>query len=138
VDVVGRGLGSYEDRLAALLLPANGIFRRENDLAGRGAGAALEPLARDGDALVGIDARVEELVERLRVDHADGASPIDESFFKPDRAAIFTAASAVRFALRVCSMKSFPRSTVKLQVLHVAIMALQTRGDLYELRVDLG
>ena len=26
--------------------------------------------------------------------------------------AIFTAASAVRFALRVCSMKSFPRSTV--------------------------
>ncbi len=52
-----------------------------------------------------IDARVEELIERRRVDPARRASaPVDEALACTKSSAIFTAASALRLPLRVCSM----------------------------------
>ena len=136
VHVVGIGLGANQDRLASLLFPQDGVLGRKNDLSGRGSRRRVEALAGDLNALIGIDPRVKELIERLRVHHPDGATLVDQALRDeiagdPDR--------GLGAALRVTRLQHEELATLdgKLEVLHVAIVALEPFGDLFELREDL-
>ena len=100
-------------------------------------GEALSPLQATSILLVGIDARVEELVERLRVDHADGASLVDQAFVN-QIARDFHRGFGGALCVAGLQHEELPALDRELQVLHVAIMALEPRGDLFELCVDLG
>ena len=72
VDVLGARLEPHEDDVATI---ARGVLRfvgREHDLAGGGTGRCREP---GGDQLlgrVGIERRMEELIERCRIDPHQG------------------------------------------------------------------
>ncbi len=107
----------------------------------------MRPLAAPGDAgsprasrvfwRIGIDLRMEELVGELGLDPQHGSIAIDQP--SPTiSTATRSAASAVRFALRVCSTQSFPSCDRELDVLQVAEVALQPFEHGAELAMDLG
>ena len=74
MDVVGRRLVAHENCLEAVLFPRHGIVGRKDRLAGGRAGRSVKALADDLDRFVGIDARVEELIERRSGHHGNGAA----------------------------------------------------------------
>ena len=80
VHVVGRRLGAHED---TVLRPCSfhvTASSAENTIWPAAApGEALSPLQATLDLSARIDARVKELIERLRVDHSDGAPLVDQA-----------------------------------------------------------
>ncbi len=63
VNVLGAGLDADQDDLAALRLEGLGLVAVEHDLAGGRAGRRRQPGRDDVLFCVGIDGRMEELVE---------------------------------------------------------------------------
>ena len=73
VDVVRHRLAPHQDHLLALVHPFNGMVGGKHDLPAGGAGRRRQPPGggRNLLPLVPIEARSEELVERLRIDEQD-------------------------------------------------------------------
>ncbi len=136
VHVVGSGLRTHENGLAPLLFPRHRIFRRENDLAGRRSRRGVESLARSADRLTWIDPRVKELIERVRVDHSDGAPLVDESFVHEIERDFDRRLGAALCAARLQHEELSPLDR-ELEILHVAIMPLEPGRNLRELLVHL-
>ena len=80
VDVVGRRLPADEDHRLAGLAALLGAVGVEHDLAGGRAGRGVEPLRRDLELGVRVEARMEQLVELARVDPCDRLLSLDQSF----------------------------------------------------------
>ena len=114
------------------LLPRDRVVGREDDLPGGRARRSVEAFARDRELLVGIDARVKELIERLRVDHADGAALVDQPFVDEVERDLDRGLGA---ALRAARLQHEELAALdgELEILHVAIVALEPLGDLVEL-----
>ena len=112
VDIFRAGLDAHQDDLATERLQRFGIFGGEHDLAGRRPRRSRQAGADDIAAGVGRDGRMQQLVERGRIDArhrlvaSRSAPPATMS------TAMFSAALAVRFPARVCSIHSLPRSMV--------------------------
>ena len=75
-------------------------------------GDAFSPFAATSSSRIRVDPRMQQLVERRRDRCARRASSRVISPSSTIETAAFSAAAAVRFALRVWSRKSFPSSTV--------------------------
>ena len=80
VDVLGAGLDAHQHDLAALGLHVLGVFGREHDLAGRRAGRGRQAGADDVAFRLGIDGRVQQLVERGGIDADDRLLARDQPF----------------------------------------------------------
>ena len=137
VDVVGRRLPADEDhRLAGLAVLLGGVGV-EDDLPGGGAGRGVEALRRDLELGVRVEARVQELVELGRVDPRDRLVPLDQPFRgHVDRALD----RGGRRPLRGARLEEVevPLLDGELDVLHVAVVALERGHRLEELVVRLG
>ena len=68
VDVFGRGLDPHEDDALVLALERLRLVRREHDLAGSSAGRGRKPGCDQFALGLGIDGRMQQLVERRRLD----------------------------------------------------------------------
>ena len=111
VDVVGGGLGADEDHVLLRLAPRLGLVGVEHDLPAGRPRRGVEALRRDLEVRVGVDHRVQQLVELGGSIRATASSRVI-SPSSTIATALFTAAAAVRFAVRVCSMKSRSSSIV--------------------------
>ena len=80
VDVVRRGLQADEDHVFARSAALLGRIRVEHDRSRRRAGRCVQPAGSDLDRRVGIDHRVEQLIELSRVDPRDSLLAGDEPF----------------------------------------------------------
>ena len=103
VDVVGRRLPADEDHRAVLRRARPPCRRRRRSRRSPRPGDAFRPPRRLVGAAVGIDHRVQELVELRRVDAARPPPRARSAPPRPSTTATFSAAAAVRFAARVCS-----------------------------------
>jgi hypothetical protein len=111
VNVFRARLDAHQDDRAALALHLLGLVGREHDLAGGGPRRGGQAAADDVALRLRVDGRVEQLVERGRVDAGTASS----REIRPSPAmstAILRAALAVRLPERVCSIQSLPFSTV--------------------------
>ena len=100
-------------------------------------GEAGRPRGEHVVLALGIEHRVQQLVERGRLDAADRLVAADHALPRPCRTAIFSAAWAVRLPVRVCSIHSLPLLDRELDVLHVAVVRLELLAHLRELGEDL-
>ena len=81
VDVLGAGLDAHQDDLAPVRLQRLGLVGVEHDLAGRGARA--RPAGRvpcTSRSALGIDRRVQQLIERGGIDAGDRLRLVDQAF----------------------------------------------------------
>ena len=75
VNVLGRGLDAHQDHFAAGALGSFGLVGIEHDLAAGGAGRGRQA-GRENLALgFRIDGRMQQLIERGRVDAGDRLAP---------------------------------------------------------------
>ena len=99
-DVVGRGEFAHQDDVVAGLGTLFGFLGREHDRALRSAGRGGDGPRQLGVGLLRVECRVEECVQRARVDRREGLLPAEQAL--ADRVeAKRTAACAGRLALRV-------------------------------------
>ena len=84
----------------------------EDDLAGRGARRGRQAARHDLALGLGIDGRVQQLVEGGGVDAADRLVLRDQPLVGKVDGDAERSACAVRLPLRVCSIHSLPASTV--------------------------
>ena len=139
LDVLGAGLETNEDDLLAALAPVGGRLSGEHDLAAGRAGGRREARADDLGLLQGrgVERRVEQGVEALRVDHGDG-------LFLGDHALVDQIAGDLhrggRGALAVSGLEHVELLVFnrEFHVLHVAVVVLQLVADVHELRIGLG
>ena len=139
LDVLGGGFQSYQDDLFALLALLDGIFGREHDLTGSGAGGRGQSLADGGRLLQsgGVELRVQERVERLRVD-------LHERLLFGDHTLVDEVARDLdRRGSRALAVAGLEHVEVlvldrELHVLHVFIVIFQSVADLLELLVHFG
>ena len=89
-----------------------GLVGGEHDLAGRRARRGRQAGADDVALGLGIDGRVQQLVERGRIDARDRLLARDQPFARHVDGDLQIAALAVRLPERVCSIHSLPRSMV--------------------------
>ena len=137
VDVVGRRLPADENHRVAGLAVLLGGVGVEDDLAAGRAGRGVEALGRDLELGVRVEAWVQELVELGRVDPGDRLVPVDESFRRHvDRALD----RGCRRPLRGARLEEVEVSLLdgELDVLHVAVVALELAHRLEELAVRVG
>ena len=134
VDVLRAGLDADQDHLRALRLRASRPRRRSNTISPVAApGEAGRPGRDDCRARrLGIERRMQQLVERAGLDAADRLLAADQALATMSTA-IFSAALAVRLPVRVCSIQSLPFCDGELDVLHVAVMLLEPLADRVEL-----
>ena len=141
-DVLGGGLEADEDDLLAGLAFLDGIFCREDDGTCGSAGGSCDTLADDVVLIgsfegVGIELRVKEHVERLRVD-------LHERFLLGDHALVDEVACDLdggsSRALAVTRLEHIELLVLdgELHILHVAVMIFEDLADFLELLVDLG
>ena len=142
LDILGRGLKADKDDLLALLALFNGVLRREDDGACSGAGGSGDALAHDV-VLVGslerrgIELRVQEHVQRLRVD-------LHERFLLGDHALIDEVAGDLdgggSRTLAVARLQHVELALFhgELHILHVVIVVLKDLAHFLELLVDVG
>ena len=109
----------------------------EHDLSGRGAWRRVEALAGDLELLVRVDARVEELVERGRVDALQRFVLGDDPFVHEVECDPHRGLGA---ALAAARLQHPQRAALdgELEILHVAVVRLELVRDRDELRVDVG
>ena len=128
VDVLGRGLDAHQDDLLALRLERLGVVGREHDLAGRRARRRRQA-GRDHLALgLGIDGRMQQLVERGRIDARHRLFARDQPFVgKLDRDAQRRLGGALAGArLQHPQLALLDR---EFEVLHVAVVLLEHAVD---------
>ena len=128
VDVLGRGLDPHQDHLLAVGLELRRLVGGEHDLAGGRAGRGRQA-GRDHLALgVGIDGRVQQLVERGRIDARHRLLPGDQLLVgKLDRDAQRRLGGALAVArLQHPQLALLDR---ELEVLHVAVVPLERAVD---------
>ena len=141
-DVFGGGFQSYQDDLFALLALLDGIFCGEHDLAGGSARRGRDALADDVVLIrlferFGIELRVQQHIERLRVD-------LHERFLLGDHALVDEVAGDLDGggggALAVTRLQHVELLVLdgELHVLHVAVVIFQDLADFLELLVHLG
>ncbi len=128
VDVLGRGLDPHQDDPLALGSERLGVVGREHDLAG---GGARRGRKAGGDHLalgVGIDGRMQELVERGRVDARHRFLAGDEPFVRQlDRDLQRRLGGALaRARLQHPQLALLDR---EFEVLHVAVVLLERAVD---------
>ena len=105
VDVIGRSLRPDQDDLFPFLFPDLGLLCRENGLTGGRAGGSSQPFGQDLVLLFlrGIEDRMEELVEGLRLDLEERLLLAGQPFLDQVDGDL-TAAWPVRLPFRVWSM----------------------------------
>ena len=137
VDVLGRRLDAHEDDRLALPRAALGLVGAEHDVAARRARARGETVREDALRRLGVERRVQALVDAPRVDAHHRLVLRDEAFLghvdrDPHRRA--------GRALRRPALQHVERAALdgELQVLHVAEVLLEGRRDANELAVGLG
>lgn len=141
-DVFGGGFQSYQDDLFALLALLDGIFCGEHDLAGGSARRGRDALADDVVLIrlferFGIELRVQQHIERLRVD-------LHERFLLGDHALVDEVAGDLDGggggALAVTRLQhvEFLVLDGELHILHVAVMRFEDLADFLELLVHFG
>ena len=137
VDVVRVGLVSHQDHVASRRFHLHRLVRIEHHLTHRGAGRGGQPLGQHGDGGLGIDARVQQLVELARL-HPEERLPLRNQSLVDhlDR----NADRGLRGALAAARLQHVQHAVLdgELEILHVPIVFLQPAGDLAELRIDLG
>ncbi len=134
VEVLRRCFDADKDDSFTLVTTQFGFVSVEDDRPGRSAGAGGEARGNDIGRVRWIDHRMEELVELRWLNALDGFSLADESFTDHIDGDIDG---------RLASPLPSPRLKHEqaaildreLDVLHVAVMMLEPRGDLVELRV---
>ena len=128
MDVLRRGLDPHQDDLAAVGLQLGGFIRREHDLA-RGRARRRRQAGGDHVALgVGIDGRVQQLVERSGIDPRHRIVLADQPFageFDGDAQRRLGGALAAA-GLQHPQLALLDR---ELHVLHVAVVLFQQRVD---------
>ena len=138
-DVLRGGLEADEDDLFALLALLDRVLRGEHDLT-RGSARGCGQRARDGFRLFeggGIELRVQQRVERLRVD-------LHERFLLGDHALVDEVARDLdRRGSRALAVTGLEHVEVlvldrELHVLHVAVMRFEGMADALELLVHFG
>ena len=141
-DVLGRGLEADEDDLLALLACLDGVLRRKDDGARGSAGGSGDTLADDVVLVgilqcLGIELRVKEHIERLRVD-------LHERFLLGDHALVDEVAGDLdRSGSRTLAVTRLEHIEFlvldgELHILHIVIVVLERLADFLELLVDLG
>ncbi len=136
VNVFRRGLDAHQDDLAALRLEVLRIVGREHDLARGGTRRGRQAGADDLLVGLGVEHRVQKLVERGGVDAGDG-------LFARQHAGIGQfhrdAQRGLGGALARAGLQHPELAALdgEFEVLHVAIVALEHAGDADELGVDL-
>ena len=128
----GTGLDAHENDLAPVGLELLRLFRREHDLAG---GRARRRRQAGGDhvALGGrIDGRMQQLVERRRIDARDRFLPRDHALIGELDG---DAQRGLRRALAVARLQHPQLALLdrELEVLHVAVVLFQQRVDARQL-----
>ncbi len=68
LDVLGRSLDAGEDHVVALRLEMHGLIRVEHQLAGSGAGRSRQALGKHDLLGIGIERRMQQLVELVGID----------------------------------------------------------------------
>ena len=112
VKVLRRRFVAHENDLVAGGGALLGDVRIEHGDAARRARTRRQSGAQRRRAHVGVDDRMQQLIELLRQQRAARRSVVSISPSSTMSVAMRTAAAAVRFPVRVCSRKRCPRSTV--------------------------
>ena len=142
LDVLRGGLEADEDDLFALLALFDGVFSGEDDGAGSGARGSRDALADDVLLVrlfqgVGVELRVQEHIERLRID-------LHESFLLGDHALVDEVArdldSGGSGTLAVTRLQhiEFAVFDGELHVLHIAVMLFEDLADFLEFVISFG
>src|SRR5262249_24708782 len=138
VNVVGDGFSADEYDLLALLRPLDGVIRREDHLAARGARRRRQAGRRGRDLLPlgGIETGCQQLTELLRVNEQDGLFRRDQLFRdeigRDDDRGITGPLAAARLQHEELLVLDG-----ELEVLDVLVVLLEARRDLAQLRVRL-
>ena len=137
VDVVGRGLPAHEDHRCAGLATALGRVGIEHDLANAGTRRGVETAGEQVAWRVGVDRRVQQLVELLGVDALDRLLLGDDALINH---VARHADGGLRGALAVARLQQVELALLdrELDVLHVAVVRLQARHGGEQLGVGLG
>ena len=134
--VVGLREGAHEDHVAAVLGGAHGVVGGEDDRALRGARRRGHALGQHVEVGAGLEARVQQRVEPVRVDGGDRACAVEQPLLhgvdrEPHR--------RLRRPLRVAGLEHVEAALLhrELRVLHVGVVLLQRAQDVHEVAVGL-
>ena len=137
MDILGAGLCADQDDVLALFGQIFGLVRREGDLA---RGRARRGGEANGDLFLlgpGIEGRVQELVQRRRLDPADRRLLIDQAFLLHIHRDL---ERGLRRALACAGLEHEELAFLhrEFHVLHIAVMRFQRLRDLVQFREGLG
>ena len=135
-DVLRGGLHANEDHSLAPVLPLLSICCEEDNLAGGGAGRGVNPRHESLRLLLGIELRVEDLVELLGRHEHQGLLFRDEPLVVQINGNLD---GRLRAALAVAGLEHVQLAPLdrELHVLHVFVVLLESIADLHELLVAL-
>ena len=128
VDVFGTGLDPHQNDLAAIGLQLRGLVGGEHDFAGSGARRGRQAGGDDVALGGGIDGRMQQLIERRRIDPRHRVLFGDQAFIGEfDR----DAQRRLRGALAAAGLQHPQLALLdrELHVLHVAVMLFEQRVD---------
>ena len=137
VNIFGAGFLAHQDDRFAQTRHALGLVGVEDDLAGRGAGRGRQAGGDHGARRIGVQRRVQQLVQRRRLDPADGLFLRDHAFGGEVHGDLQRRLGG---ALAVAGLQH-PQTALfdrELDVLHVAVVAFQLADDVDELGEHLG
>ena len=124
VNILGAGLDAYEDHLLSAIGPQFGSVGIEHDLPARRTGRRGQASGQHIARRFGIERRVEQLVERHRVDAQDRGLLVDQPFaHHVDR----HLERGLRSPLAVARLQQPQRALLhgELDILHVGVMLLE-------------
>ena len=137
VDVVGSRLPADEDDVLAVLRPLDRRVGVEHGLAGRGSGRCVEAGRSDLELGPGVDHRVEQLVELVRVDANDGVLARDQALLDHVHGGLQRSGSRSLGAAGLQQIEP-PVLDGELDVLHVVVVLLEPAHGLQQLVEGLG
>ena len=130
-DVLRARLLAHQDDGLARFRLGDGLVGREDDLPDRGARRGGQPRREDLEVPVGVDGRVEELVEAVRVHARDRRALVDEALVHQLEG---DSDGGRGRALSVAGLEHEDLAVLdgELHVLHVFVVILQPRANLLE------
>ena len=137
VDVVRRRLPADEDDVFAVLGPLDCRVGVEHGLAGRGSGRRVETGRSDLELGLGVDHRVQQLVELIRVDANDGVLARDQALLDHVHGGLQRRGSR---SLGAAGLEQVEPAVLdrELDVLHVVVVVLEPAHGLQQLVESLG